>query len=91
MSGNRNKVLTAVRLRKENQVYSAEERRELLQLHQEERLKRENTVLGDFRKLIEEKFGSELLAKVAPRPRPAVLTPAQEAEANALATKKRKP
>jgi hypothetical protein len=32
MSGNRHKRMTAVRLRKENQVYTAEEKRALLQV-----------------------------------------------------------
>ena len=40
----RHRAMEAVRLRKENQVYTAAERRNMAMLHHQERLKRENKV-----------------------------------------------
>lgn len=59
MSGSRNRRMEAVRIRKENQVYSAEERAALNQLDREQKMKREETVLKKFRELVEEKLGKE--------------------------------
>lgn len=44
MSGSRHRRMNAVRVRKENQVISAEERRGILKMQAEEKLKRENQV-----------------------------------------------
>lgn len=55
MSGSRHRRMNAVRLRKENQVYSAEEQRALAQLDLEERAKREQKVISDLRKILESK------------------------------------
>lgn len=55
MSGSRHRRMEAVRLRKENQVYSAEERVALAKFNLEERQKRENEVLSTFRKQIARK------------------------------------
>lgn len=44
MSGSRHKSMNAVRVRKENQVISAEEKRGILNLQKEEKGKRENQV-----------------------------------------------
>ena len=52
MSGNRHKLMNAVRMRKENQVYTAEERKTLTLLHHEEKVKRDNKILAQFRELI---------------------------------------
>ncbi len=52
MSGSRHARMNAVRLRKENQVYSAEEKRALAVISLEERQQRENRVVGDFRRLL---------------------------------------
>ena len=48
--------MNAVRLRKENQVISAEEKRQLLQHAQEQRMKRENDIISEFREIVGEKF-----------------------------------
>lgn len=55
MSGSRHRRMNAVRVRKENQVYSAEEKRALSLFNYEEKAKRENQILADFKKLLEEK------------------------------------
>jgi len=57
MSGSRHRRMEAVRLRKENQIYSADEKRALAMFSKEEREKRENKILGQFRGLINEKLG----------------------------------
>ncbi|CDH52039.1 pre-mrna-splicing factor [Lichtheimia corymbifera JMRC:FSU:9682] len=58
MSGSRHQRMNAVRMRKENQVISAEEKRLLLQHAQEQRMKRENEIISGFRELLDEKFES---------------------------------
>lgn len=52
MSGSRHRRMEAVRLRKENQVYSADERRALALLSKEERVKKEAEVLSTFREMV---------------------------------------
>ena len=47
--------MEAVRIRKENQIYSADERRALAQFHYEERMKKENKVLANLRHLVNER------------------------------------
>lgn len=47
--------MEAVRIRKENQIYSADDRRALAMFNKEERQKRENQVLSDFRSMIHNK------------------------------------
>ena len=49
MSGSRHKRMNAVRERKENQIYSAEEKRALAMFNYEEKQKRESQLLADFR------------------------------------------
>ena len=56
MSGSRHRRMEAVRLRKENQIYSAEEKRALAMFSKEERQKRENKILGQFRDLVTDKL-----------------------------------
>lgn len=46
MSGNRHKRMNAVRMRKENQVISAEEKRAILNLQKEERMKKEGAIIS---------------------------------------------
>ncbi|KAI9317741.1 ras-induced vulval development antagonist-domain-containing protein [Dichotomocladium elegans] len=58
MSGSRHQRMNAVRLRKENQVISAEEKRLLLQHAQEQKVKHENEIISGFRELLDEKFNS---------------------------------
>ncbi|GAA99877.1 uncharacterized protein L969DRAFT_517315 [Mixia osmundae IAM 14324] len=53
MSGNRHKKMNAVRLRKENQVITAEEKRGMLKLQAEEKAKREQQIVSSFRELVD--------------------------------------
>lgn len=55
MSGSRHRRMEAVRLRKENQVYSADERRALALLSKEERVKKETEVISTFREMVSTK------------------------------------
>ena len=55
MSGSRHARMNAVRLRKENQVYSAEEKRALALITMEEKQQKEAALLQDFRTLLKEK------------------------------------
>ena len=52
MSGSRHKRMNAVRLRKENQVYSAEEKRALAMITFEERQQKDNKIVSDFREML---------------------------------------
>ena len=47
--------MEAVRLRKENQIYSADEKRALEMFDKDERQKRENKILSQFRELVHSK------------------------------------
>jgi len=58
MSGSRHKRMNAVRIRKENQIYSAEEKRALLMFNYEEKVARESEILSNFKELVSRKFGS---------------------------------
>lgn len=55
MSGSRHRRMEAVRLRKENQIYSADEKRALLSFNKEERGKRETKILSDFKDMVHKK------------------------------------
>ncbi|KAJ5076473.1 hypothetical protein M0811_06473 [Anaeramoeba ignava] len=55
MSGSRHQRMNAVRLRKESQIYNAEEQRALALLNYQERLKKEKILLNEFRDLIDSK------------------------------------
>ncbi|OXU20471.1 hypothetical protein TSAR_010239 [Trichomalopsis sarcophagae] len=59
MSGSRHRRMEAVRIRKENQIYSADEKRALAMFSKEERQKRENLILGQFRDMISHKLAQE--------------------------------
>ncbi|KAJ6246351.1 nf-kappa b activating protein [Anaeramoeba flamelloides] len=56
MSGSRHKMMNAVRLRKESQIYSAEEKRALAMLNLEEQKKRETEVLNSLKDLVKKKL-----------------------------------
>ena len=45
-----------LRLRKENQIYSADAKRALAMFSKEERVKRENKILGQFREMVQDKL-----------------------------------
>ncbi|PWN22330.1 DUF926-domain-containing protein [Microstroma glucosiphilum] len=53
MSGSRHARMNAVRMRKENQVISAEEKRTLLKMRNEEKEKKEREIVGQFRELLD--------------------------------------
>lgn len=55
MSGSRHRRMEAVRLRKENQIYSADEKRALTRFDIEERKKREVKIMAQFRQLVHKK------------------------------------
>ena len=52
MSGSRHARMNAVRIRKENQIYSAEEKRALALITFEEKQQRENKLVADFRTVL---------------------------------------
>lgn len=56
MSGTRHKRMEATRLRKENQIYSAEEKKMLDKFSKEERDKKEETILSQFKQLVNNKM-----------------------------------
>lgn len=56
MSGSRHHLMNAVRMRKENQVISAEEKRMISQMALEERVKREEEIVRTFKSMVEEKL-----------------------------------
>ncbi|BES92026.1 Ras-induced vulval development antagonist [Nesidiocoris tenuis] len=58
MSGSRHRRMEAVRLRKENQIYSADEKRALAMFSKEERQKRENRILTQFKEMVSSKLSS---------------------------------
>ena len=55
MSGSRHRRMEAVRIRKENQIYNADDRRALAMFNKDEKAKRENQILSDFRSMIHQK------------------------------------
>ncbi len=55
MSGSRHARMNAVRLRKENQIYSAEEKRALAIITFEEKQQKENKIISDFRKMLSQR------------------------------------
>lgn len=58
MSGSRHRRMNAVRVRKENQVISAEEKRSLLNMQKEEKLKRETEIVASFKELVDTKLST---------------------------------
>ncbi|EKM54202.1 uncharacterized protein PHACADRAFT_257880 [Phanerochaete carnosa HHB-10118-sp] len=63
MSGSRHRRMNAVRMRKENQVISAEEKRGILQLQKEERERREAILREEFQELVKDKLKSSGTSK----------------------------
>jgi hypothetical protein len=55
----RHRRMEAVRIRKENQIYSADEKRALAMFSKEERQKRENRILSQFKEMVSSKLASE--------------------------------
>lgn len=58
MSGSRHSRMNAVRIRKENQIYSAEEQRALALITLEENQQKEQALLQDFRTMLKDKLGA---------------------------------
>jgi len=56
MSGSRHQRMNAVRIRKENQVISAEEKRGILKLQKEERARREAILREEFKELVNDRL-----------------------------------
>eukprot|EP00920_Eleutheroschizon_duboscqi_P039680 GHVT01095305.1.p1 GENE.GHVT01095305.1~~GHVT01095305.1.p1 ORF type:complete len:158 (+),score=38.63 GHVT01095305.1:455-928(+) len=52
MSGSRHQRMNAIRIRKENQVYSAEEQRALAMYNYEERANRETQLISDLKEML---------------------------------------
>ena len=52
----RHRRMEAVRLRKENQIYSADEKRALATFNHEERSKREVKILSQFKEMVHKKI-----------------------------------
>ena len=59
MSGSRHRRMNAVRMRKENQVISAEEKRGILKLQKEERERRETILREEFNELVKERLSGQ--------------------------------
>ena len=59
MSGSRHQRMNAIRIRKENQVYSAEDKRALAMFNYEEKSKREQKVMADLQRLVQRHIGEE--------------------------------
>lgn len=51
--------MEAVRIRKENQIYSADEKRALAMFSKDERQKRENKILTQFKEMIQSKLNQD--------------------------------
>jgi len=60
MSGSRHRRMEAVRLRKENQIYSADEKRALAMFNRDERAKRESKILTQFKDMVDSKIKGKL-------------------------------
>uniref|UniRef100_A0A7S2ZZW9 NF-kappa-B-activating protein C-terminal domain-containing protein n=1 Tax=Rhodosorus marinus TaxID=101924 RepID=A0A7S2ZZW9_9RHOD len=56
MSGSRNRRMEAIRIRKENQIYSADERAALATFNYEEKQQKEKKILNEFRRLVDKKL-----------------------------------
>jgi hypothetical protein len=56
MSSSKHRRMEAVRLRKENKIYSADEKRALAIFSKEELLKMKNKTVGQFLKIVTEKL-----------------------------------
>lgn len=59
MSGNRHARMNAVRIRKENQVYTAEEKAALAMFNYEENKRKEAKILDDMKRLVHKTLGPD--------------------------------
>ena len=66
MSGSRHQRMNAICIRKENQVYSAEDKRALAMFNYEEKAKREHKVMADLQRLVQRHIGQDFGPNNAP-------------------------
>lgn len=59
MSGSRHSRMNAIRIRKENQIYSAEEKAALAMFNFEENRKKEQNILADMQRLVSRTLGDK--------------------------------
>ena len=59
MSGSRHSKMNAVRLRKENQVYTSEEKRALVLLQAQQQQERSEQVTNEFKQMVEEELAKK--------------------------------
>lgn len=59
MSGSRHSRMNAIRIRKENQIYSAEEKAALAMFNFEENRKKEQKILKDMQRLVARTLGNK--------------------------------
>jgi hypothetical protein len=59
MSGSRHQRMNAVRMRKENQVINAEEKRAILKLQREEKDKKEGAIVAQFREMLQDNLAKQ--------------------------------
>lgn len=59
MSGSRHSRMNAIRIRKENQIYSAEEKAALAMFNFEENRKKEQKILKDMQRLVSKTLGTK--------------------------------
>jgi len=72
MSGNRHRRMEAVRMRKESQIYSAEEKRALAVYSKQERVNKESGIIQQFRDMVKQKtLENQRNKKDEPAPLPA--------------------
>jgi hypothetical protein len=69
MSGSRHAKMNAVRIRKENQVYSAEEKKALAMIRTEEIQQKDNEVVADFRQMLQQRLRETAAARATAPPR----------------------
>lgn len=67
MSGSRHQRMNAVRMRKENQVISAEEKRGILKLQKDERERKEAILREEFSELIKDRLRGTESGSSAPQ------------------------
>jgi hypothetical protein len=56
MSGSRHNAMNAMRILKENLVISAEEKKELMMLNQQEKMRKENEIIANFKDLVSQRM-----------------------------------
>jgi hypothetical protein len=59
MSGSRHSRMNAIRIRKENQIYTAEEKAALAMFNAEEAKRKEDKLVEEMKKLVEETVGKQ--------------------------------